>query len=173
MLKQHVLGRFSLIALLGMFLLATANLRAEAPTTAEEADAYADLKQAVAGYMDLWQQQDLKSMYELENWQGGDKPDEVAYIQSFRPDFFISKWWIHRVEPEKDEGMYKVFVGVMHNPPKHVAPFVREGIQVRSTLVQWWGLQEDGSYTHLYNIEQQRLYEGVFPEIPAPPVADS
>jgi hypothetical protein len=167
MSKHSVWPSFGLMALLGMFVLAT-NLRAEEPTETD-----ANLKQAVAAYMDLWQQQDLKSMYELENWQGGDKPDEVAYIQSFRPDFFISKWWVHKVEPEQDEGMYKVFVGVMHNPPKHVAPFVREGIQVRSTLVQWWGLQEDGSYAHLYNIEQQRLYEGVFPEIPAPPVADS
>lgn len=132
----------------------TPNKTVAQPTEAK-ADEHTELKDAVGKYMSLWSKRDLKAMYELENWQGGDKLGEIDYVQAFNKDFSIYEWKITKVELE-DDGSYKVLVWLTHNPPKHVLTYVKPDVKLRSTFVQWWK-QEEGKYVHLFNIERDRL----------------
>ncbi len=128
----------------------------------EQKDQYFDLKEAVGEYMSLWSKQDIKAMYKLENWEGGAEVDEITYIKDFKHDLKIYDWIVTLVQQEGG-GVHKVLVVIQHNPPKHVQGFVAKDLKLRSTLAQWW--KKDGdTYTHLYNVEKQRLASDMFPD---------
>ncbi|MEK7990398.1 MAG: hypothetical protein VSS52_005280, partial [Thiotrichaceae bacterium] len=126
----------------------------------EQKDQYFDLEEAVGNYMSLWSKQDIRAMYKLENWEGGEELDEISYIQEFKKDLEIYDWRVSLVQQEGG-GVHKVLIVIKHNPPKHVRAFVAKGIKLSSTLSQWW--KKDGDkYAHLYNVEQQRLGTDTF-----------
>ena len=130
------------------------------------ADPYDALKAAINNYMSLWQKQDIKAIYQLESWEGGQEVDEITYIKDFKSDTKIYEWDVTLIQKDGEDGIYKVLVPIKHSPPKHVQAFVAKNLKLRSTLSQWW--KKDGDkYVHLYNIEKQRL--GFFPEkLPKP-----
>lgn len=131
---------------------------------------YPALKNTIAGYMEAWQKQDLTTMRTYESWEGGPEFDNIKYTQAFNADLIISKWQITKVEPQ-DNGEYKILVLISHNPPKQVASFVKKGIQVNSTLMQWWKKQGD-KFVHLYNIERNKIQELLAPPpIETPPIS--
>ncbi len=131
---------------------------------------YPALKNTIGKYMDAWQKQDLKTMRTYESWEGGPELDDIKYTQAFNADLNISKWQITKVESH-DNGEYKILVLISHNPPKQVAAFVKKGIQVNSTLMQWWKKQGD-KFVHLYNIERIKIQELLAPPMEnTPPVS--
>lgn len=127
------------------------------------------LEKTIANYVSAWKKQDFKTMHLLENWEGGEKLNEVKYIQSFNANFEIHDWKITKIElVENDE--YKVLILISHNLPKHIMELVSDNKTVRSTLVQWWKKQDD-KFVHLFNLERERLLRSHVPPEPSSPSA--
>ncbi|MCK5878044.1 MAG: hypothetical protein KAG43_10440 [Candidatus Marithrix sp.] len=122
---------------------------------------YPALKNTIADYMNAWQKQDLKTMRGYENWEGGDELNEIGYIKAFNTDLNISKWQITKVE-ELANNEYKILVLITHNPPAKIAPLVKKGLTVNSTLIQWWKKQDD-KFVHLFHVERKRIKEMMSP----------
>jgi len=125
------------------------------------------LKSAIDTYVKAWQDQDFKTLRSLENWEGGDEPSELKYLQAFDADFRIFDWKITRLEPQAD-GQMKVLVWISHNVNKQFAALAPDVKSVNSTLIQWWK-KEGEKYVHLFNIERQNLMK-MMPQVP--PSAD-
>jgi hypothetical protein len=137
-----------------------------APSTVDtNPSSYPALIAAVGQYVEAWQKQDFKTLRTFENWDEGPEPNEIEYLQKFDADFHLHEWKITKVDPQKDEGVYRVLVLVSHNLPKQIAAIVPNGAEkkVKSTLAQLWKKQGD-KFVHLFNIERAQTSQFAAPK---------
>jgi hypothetical protein len=127
------------------------------PSESKTIDPPEPLKKIVGDYFAAWQKHDYKAMWPLENWEGGEKLDEIKYIQSFDANFKLHSWTPTKVEVNNNNE-YKVLVLISHNLPANIAALVGKDRAVNSTVVQWWKKQGD-TFVHLYNLERERAME--------------
>lgn len=130
---------------------------------------YPALVATVGQYVEAWQKQNFKTMRSFENWAEGPEPNEIEYLRKFDPDFQMHEWKVTKVDPQKEEGVYRVLVLVSHNLPKQIASLIPNGGEkkVKSTISQLWKKQGD-KFVHLFNIERAQTMQ-----FATPPNADT
>lgn len=134
--------------------------QAAAPTVDTKPSSYPALVATVSQYVEAWQKQDFKTMRGFESWAEGPEWNEVDYIRKFDPDFHMHEWKVTKVDPQKEEGVYRVLVLVSHNLPKQIASLIPNGNEkkVKSTISQLWKKQGD-KFIHLFNIERAQTMQ--------------
>ena len=140
-----------------------------APTVDTKPSSYPALVATVSQYVEAWQKQDFKTMRGFESWAEGPELNEVDYIRKFDADFQMHEWKVTKVDPQKEEGVYRVLVLVSHNLPKQIASLIPNGGEkkVKSTISQLWKKQGD-KFIHLFNIERAQTMQ-----FSTPPNADT
>lgn len=143
--------------------------QAAAPTVDTKPSSYPALVASVSQYVEAWQKQDFKTMRGFESWVEGPELNEVEYIRKFDADFQMHEWKVTKVDPQKEEGVYRVLVLVSHNLPKQIASLIPNGgdKKVKSTISQLWKKQGD-KFVHLFNIERAQTMQ-----FATPPNADT
>lgn len=138
--------------------------QAAAPTIDTKPSSYPALVASVSQYVEAWQKQDFKTMRGFESWAEGPEWNEVDYIRKFDADFQMHEWKVTKVDPQKEEGVYRVLVLVSHNLPKQIASLIPNGgdKKVKSTIAQLWKKQGD-KFIHLFNIERSQTMQFATP----------
>jgi len=138
--------------------------QAAAPTVDTKPSSYPALVASVSQYVEAWQKQDFKTMRGFESWVEGPEWNEVDYIRKFDADFQMHEWKVTKVDPQKEEGVYRVLVLVSHNLPKQIASLIPNGNEkkVKSTIAQLWKKQGD-KFVHLFNIERAQTMQFATP----------
>lgn len=138
--------------------------QAAAPNVDTKPSSYPALVATVSQYVEAWQKQDFKTMRGFESWAEGPEWNEVDYIRKFDADFHMHEWKVTKVDPQKEEGVYRVLVLVSHNLPKQIASLIPNGNEkkVKSTISQLWKKQGD-KFIHLFNIERAQTMQFATP----------